>query len=697
MAFVFSNPWWLDRYAWQIVSLLCLSQGLLIAGLLLQRRRRRQVEERLQRHRATAEAVIQSLPVLFYLSDETATLFRWNKAMEKVSGYTPSEIAVMKASDFIADPDQSAYQQMVQEVLATGESHVEASFLTKSGNRISYYFTEVLVRINGKPYRAGLGMDLTERKESEQALRDIQQRQQLMLNQMPAILWTIDPQLRFTSSMGAALKNLRLKPGQTNGMNLFEFFRGQECLDVSIASHKKALSGESASYELLWKDRGYTNYVEPLRNEDGVITGVIGIGLDITERRQAEEALRDAKKTAEAATRAKSEFLANMSHEIRTPLNGVMGLLELAQQTRIDPEQKELIRMARDSADALLVVLSDVLDFSKIEAGKLFLEQAEFDLAEAVAVATQTLTTRAHQKNLELSYYVSPRISWRPVGDSTRLKQVLMNLLANAIKFTERGEVVLRVENGEQTAEQATLKFSVSDTGIGIAHDQQQAIFSAFSQADNSTTRRFGGTGLGLTICARIVDMMGGRIWVESEPGKGSTFFFTAKLGVGPSQSIHQNGAEKDTEEKKNVAAVAPANSLGRLKVLLAEDNHINQEVAVRMLERMGHAVTVVATGKDAVEQIQRQRFDLVLMDVHMPEMDGYEATTAIRAWEKHRGVHTAIIATTANAMQGDREACLDAEMDGYLSKPVSRTALENAIHQAVRTDASKKSGVQSC
>jgi PAS domain S-box-containing protein len=646
--------------------------------------------------------------------------------------------------------------------------------------------------------------------------------------------------------MGAALRALGLKPSQTNGMNLFQFFRGQDCLDVCVEAHRKALSGESANYELLWKDRGYTSYVEPLRNEDGVITGVIGVALDITERRQAEEALRQAKKTAEAATRAKSEFLANMSHEIRTPLNGVMGLLELAQQTRLDPEQKELVRMARDSADALLLVLSDILDFSKIEAGKLVLEQEEFELAEVVADATQTMTTRAHQKKLELSYYVAPEIFPRLVGDSTRLKQVLMNLLANAIKFTESGEVVLRVASDEQTGKEVTLRFSVSDTGIGIAPDQQQAIFGAFSQADSSTTRRFGGTGLGLTICTRIVDMMGGRIWVESEPGRGSTFFFTAKLKMGSplgadacglslrngelrnlralvvddnatsrlilqqtlstwgmqvvavesgaeairamelgaaartpfdlllsdyvaaepgvpgnntSQTqpldaqegyglsvrlkqhpqwakaaifmltadeysrtaaqrrelglgahlikpvkqselleiickllvFHQDIVEKDAEQKSDTTAVAHADSLGRLKILLAEDNQVNQEVAVRMLERMGHTVTVVATGKDALEQIQRQHFDVVLMDVHMPEMDGFEATTAIRAWEKHQGGHTAIIATTANAMQGDREACLEAGMDGYLSKPVSRTALAVALHQAVQSDPTRR------
>ncbi len=812
---MFSKLWWFDRYPWEIIAILCLSHGGLLALLLIQRRKRKHTEKRLQRHRAVADSVIQNLPVLFYLCDEAGRLFRWNQALESISGYSPAEIERMNASDFISESDWSVHRQQVQEVLSKGKSHAEASFLTKSSNKIPYYFTEVLVQVNGRPCRAGLGMDISERKQAEQILRDLQQRQQLMLEQMPAILWTTDPQLKFTSSMGAALKSLRLKPGQTNGMSLYQFFRGQDCLGVSIESHNKALQGESASYELLWEDRGYTSYVEPLRNEEGVIAGVIGVSLDITERRQAEEALQQAKKAAEAATHAKSEFLANMSHEIRTPLNGVMGMLELVQHTDLSPEQTELVRMAHDSADLLLVVISDVLDFSKIEAGKLYLEQEEFDLADTVADATRTMSTRAHQKKLELVYHVSPELPPTLVGDSARLKQVLMNLLANAIKFTEHGEVVLRVEGNGQDAEGINLKFSVSDTGIGIAPDKQQAIFDPFAQADSSTTRRFGGTGLGLTICARIINIMGGRLWVESEAGKGSTFSFTVRLGTPAFGNIHAANGRGELENlralilddnqtsrlileqmlrawgmqvvtaaceaeaarimeqaavnipfdllladydsagmdaaglaaclkqnpqwmktaifmvtsdeysttaarcrelglgthlikpvkqselleairklllvdrvaaKQDAAPAVQALSGNKLKVLLAEDNMVNQKVAERMLERMGHSVVVVANGKEAYEHVQRDHFDLVLMDVHMPEMDGYEATNAIREWEGHRGMRTAIIAMTANAMQGDREACLNAGMDGYVTKPVAQAALENAIHQVIQT-----------
>src|SRR5581483_287640 len=253
-----------------------------------------------------------------------------------------------------------------------------------------------------------------------------------------------------------------------------------------------------------------------------------------------------ATENAEAATRAKGEFLANMSHEIRTPLNGVMATLELAAQTELNDEQKELLQMSRDSADALLLVLNDILDFSKIEAGKLKFEEMEFSVSSALEDAARTLAVRAHQKKLELSCMVAPDVPAYVIGDSARLKQVLMNLLGNAVKFTEKGEVNLRVETVEQSNDQVTLRFSVADTGIGIPREKQNAIFEAFSQADSSVSRRFGGTGLGLAICARIVALCGGRLWVESEPGKGSVFSFTitAKRGKTLENEVHLEKVE---------------------------------------------------------------------------------------------------------------------------------------------------------
>ena len=522
------------------------------------------------------------------------------------------------------------------------------------------------------------------------------------------------------------------------------------------------------------------------------------------ERRQRET------ERAEAAARAKSEFLAIMSHEIRTPLNGVIGMLELASDTELTREQKELLQLAKDSAGGLLTLLNDILDFSKIEAGKLEFEAVEFDLNEVIASACRMMAIRAHQKQLELLYSVPASVPNRLIGDPTRLKQILVNLLGNAVKFTERGEVVLRVERADQLGGVVELQLSVSDTGIGIPEDKQQSIFDAFTQADTSVTRRFGGTGLGLTISSRIAALMGGRMWVTSEVGKGSTFSFTARFAVAPAveetrkrtpnlrgvrllivdgnatgrkiirEMAQELGAEVDAvasageaiEMLKGRASDAPYhavlcdNSLpgiygcelvslirndpditarpvlmlkandhhaaaetardfgargylikpfGRaelvrslsealdldtlqrrrvrkaalardpaqgLRILVAEDNPINARIAVKMIEGFGHVVKVVSNGRDALEQAQTGSFDLLFMDVSMPEMDGFAATAAIRQWEKTSGTHLPIIAMTANAMSGDRELCLAAGMDGYLSKPVNRSALARVIEQ---------------
>lgn len=540
---------------------------------------------------------------------------------------------------------------------------------------------------------------------------------------------------------------------------------------------------------------------------------------EIIERNRATE-------KAEAATQAKGEFLASMSHEIRTPLNGVMGSLDLAIQTQVMAEQKELLQMCRSSADALLVVLNDILDFSKIEAGKLQFEEAEFQLPEVLAKAARTLAVRAHQKKLELAYFTDPDVPPCLLGDSSRLNQIFMNLLGNAVKFTDKGAVILRVEAERHYIDRVLLRFSVSDTGMGIPRDKQKAIFEAFSQGDTSVTRRFGGTGLGLAICARLVSLMGGRMWVESTPGQGSTFYFTASFKTGKNsgtsvfnrvsgllqghhvlivddsqfsgrilaQILQGQGMEvayatsgeegvrmlkearskglpidilmadcdmpamdgfmlvqearqvqkpapktimlltsvdyplnaercrqwqieasliKPIGQSELLAALAsllrgaepvrPGSAVAdgeivqpvmQLRILLAEDNLVNQKLAVKMLEKMGHKVTVVANGLAVVEQVQNGRgFDVVFMDVHMPEMDGYTATQSIRRWEKARGrgEHIPIIAMTANAMAGDRDKCLEQGMDGYVAKPIDSKDIACALERIYPTVQEKR------
>ncbi len=634
------------------------------------------------------------------------------------------------------------------------------------------------------------------------------------LNEVPLLALSLDRDGCVTACNKLLLNLLGLPAGEVIGLDWRKHFVAEVCpaLDTPLADagfsgtlrtkHEDYILSRDGSRRLV----SWFNAV--IHDASGNGTAAIALGEDISERKRSEEELSSAVAAAQAASQAKSEFLANMSHEIRTPMNGILGMTELVLQSELDAEQRENLNMVKSSADALLTIINDILDFSKVEAGKLTLETIPFCLEDALSDAIAPLAMQAAGKGLKMYWSTDKQAPRYVMGDPGRLRQVLLNLLGNALKFTREGEISLQVETEGLTESGVELHFRVKDTGIGIPAKQQGEIFKAFSQADTSVTRQFGGTGLGLTICARLVHLFGGKIWVESAPGLGSTFHFTAKLGLAAApatvapfgdiknmllllvddnginrqviqQAIAGLGSQVTVTESAEAALLTfeqaaaagrpyplvildmemPGNNgfsiaerirqiagpeqtklilfashglrgdaarcaelgiggylskpltcddlqralsevLGsavgngetprlvtrhslretRRRVLLAEDNLVNQRLAVKLLEKQGHSVVVAQNGQEAVEAVGREEFDIVLMDVQMPVMGGFEATAQIRSQEKDRGGRVKILALTANAMSGDREKCLEVGMDGYLTKPLKFDELYAAM-----------------
>ena len=527
---------------------------------------------------------------------------------------------------------------------------------------------------SGRPEQyIAIRTDITQSKAIEAQLEDQLRFVEVLLEATPTALYLKDRSGRFIRVNRAFEELLGVDRSQWVGRSSAEL-GGDDVLMVDPERDRQLFeTGVAQTFEasFIHRPTGETRQglfrKAPITNASGEVTGLVANIVDITDRTEMELALRRATRHAQAANSAKSEFLANMSHEIRTPMNGVIGMTDLALETDLDEVQREYLEVVKTSAQSLMVILNDILDFSKIEAGRLDIESVVFNLAGLMTDTLKALRPRAVQKGLSLALELGSTLPRQVRSDPGRLRQILTNLCDNAIKFTTKGQVVIRLDGSPAQEGAWTLHMSVQDSGIGIDPEKQRRIFEAFSQADSSTTRRFGGTGLGLTICSRLANLMGGRIWLESQTGQGSTYHVAIQAKV--VAVSHRSAATPE------VGAEASRPAMRSLQVLLAEDNPVNQLVATTMLKKWGHTVVTAENGQQALDLFVQHPWDLVLMDVQMPVMGGLEATQLIRSQEP-AGTHTPIVAMTANAMASDRLICLEAGMDEHLAKPFTAATL---------------------
>jgi PAS domain S-box-containing protein len=666
---------------------------------------RKKSEERLAELSMRLQAVLDAATeVSIIATDLQGRITLFNAGAERMLGYRADEMLGRETPWKIHLPAEveahgrelgrefgrplSGFDVFVERARRGGHEEREWTYVRKDGSRLTVNLVVTALHNGDGSVTGFLGIatDVTERNRARERLK-----MTMAAARIGTWEWDVGSDRTHFSDNVPEILGLPEPPGEMDLAGFLELIaaedREQVRAAIDAALHDPARQGR---YDIEFRGRDPSGQVRWLehkgrvfRDASGRATHLMGTLMDVTEKRQAAEALRQARDAAESANRAKSSFLASMSHEIRTPLAAIVGMVELLQQGAVSAEQRGRLQTLGTAAESLLSLISDILDVSKIEADKLELEAKPFGLRALLADIVGVLAVPAQRKGLALKQQIAAEVPGSLVGDTGRLRQVLMNLVGNAIKFTERGEVVVSVSSAacglagqplegpaKPQAAEANLRFQVRDTGIGIPPDKLQRIFQPFEQADESTTRTHGGTGLGLTISARLVERMGGRLTVCSEVGRGSTFSFQIALPVA-----------EDTKTPAGTAAETAPDGPA-LRVLLAEDNPINQQVLSLMLGKAGHRVSVVDNGRKALEALERERFDLVLMDVQMPEMDGLRCARLIRAREKAVGGHVPIVAVTANALQGERQRCLAAGMDDYLTKPVRGQELHALIER---------------
>ncbi len=505
-----------------------------------------------------------------------------------------------------------------------------------------------------------------EKERIEQALRESEKRLHTVVSNSPIILFALDEKGVFTLFEGKGIESLGADKTRIVGKSIHAFaMMFPQVIDI----FERTMKGEEVTSILEMNNRFYQAYYTPIKDKNDKITGVIGVSSDITDHKRAEEQLKKAKQLAEETATIKEQFLANMSHEIRTPMNGIIGLTHILLNTPLNPEQNGYMKSIKTSSDNLLVIINDILDFSKIEAGRMNFEKIPFSMEEIAENAFALFKAKADEKKLNLVAEIDPQMPATLCGDPTRLSQILNNLIGNAIKFTEHGEVVMKISLRSKRDQQVTLDIAIKDTGIGIPKESLDTIFDSFTQAASDTTRKFGGTGLGLTIVKRLIELQGGTIGVKSKTGEGTTFFFHLSYEITSEQSVLPKKIDTENNE-----------SLSNVRILVAEDNAINQMIVKKVLKDWDIHVECAGNGRIAIEKLQANHFDLVLMDIQMPEMDGYTATQKIRTELEEPFRSIPIMAMTAHAVPTERQKCFDLGMNEYISKPFNPEDLKKKI-----------------
>ncbi|ABZ84181.1 sensor histidine kinase, putative [Heliomicrobium modesticaldum Ice1] len=545
--------------------------------------------------------------------------------------------------------------------------------------------------------------DITERRRIEQTLLETREQLKNLFNSLNIVFWSYDVTQRRLLQLSPACEGLFGVPAQAFFDHPDTWMQATHPDDLPRLRRisKRVLVGKAIQDEFrIIRNNGdlrwVSGHVIPVADSSGKVVRLDGMLMDITEKKQVDMELRIAKVRAEEASLAKSSFLAMMSHEIRTPMNGIIGMNELLLGTRLTSEQLDYAQAVQESAELLLTVINDILDYSKVEAGKMELESIDFDPVPVVDGVARLLQGKAREKGLTISTFIADEARFLFQGDPGRLRQVLLNLVSNAVKFTERGTIDIRVFPVSDTGSQVTIRFEVIDTGIGIAPEIRDCLFQPFSQGNTSMTRKYGGTGLGLAISRNLVELMGGKIGVQSKPGEGSTFWFTlpVRKPLQTSQSpVHAAESRQAPLPPPVSLTSARPTGLRQASVLVVEDNPVNQKLVTALLRKMGLSVRLASSGFEAIDALGEEEYALILMDCQLPDLNGFETTQVIRDSEAETGQHIPIIAMTALSMQGDREKCLQAGMDDYVSKPIDRKQLTAVLARWLSVSADEETG----